>query len=466
MFKAEYRRRNPGADVDKLTDEDLLREVMNTVGKPGRLGGECALRGQRRDADRGLGRQHRHPHPGYSRVPLPTAVRAGRRPRPAPPLLRRQRGGHLRPRVRQRLRHPVRLHPLRQANQDPPPRCRRRSRCAAVPGREHYRITFPKLDGYRLEIPDADLWLDLDELLAGSVIGPGTVPTKVEVAGIVGKTRPSRDRILAHGPPAAGRVRGGPPPAGHALLRHRARTGARGSSRAWSASCRDWLDECVDVADGFAVGYLMYSTERQAEAVEAIYAAIAHQEGNRRERLRPILRRFDPVGSTGDVRFLTRKALVATEKSEVSHVTLDGQGGNTWEQILAAECELSKYVAAYVKNDHLGLTIPYVHKGRTHAYVPDFLLRLTPRDGDVQRTLIVEVSGGQKSPGPTATKAATARDSWCAAVNNHGGFGRWGYLEVTTMAGVRETLAEAIDNLYADRAIIGDPDLLDIPRVG
>ena len=229
---------------------------------------------------------------------------------------------------------------------------------------------------------------------------------------------------------------------------------------------RQWLDECVDVADGISVGYLMYSTERQAEAAEAIYAAIAHQEGNRRERMRPILRRFDPVGSTGDVRFLTRKALVSTEKSEVSHVTLDGQGGNTWEQILAAECELSKYVAAYVKNDHLGLTIPYVHKGRTHAYVPDFLLRLTPREGDVQRTLIVEVSGGQKSPGPTTTKAATARDSWCAAVNNHGGFGRWGYLEVTTMAGVRETLAEAIDNLYADRAIIGDPDLLDIPRVG
>ncbi len=37
-FKGEYRRRYPGADVEKLTDEDLLREVMNTVGKPGRLG--------------------------------------------------------------------------------------------------------------------------------------------------------------------------------------------------------------------------------------------------------------------------------------------------------------------------------------------------------------------------------------------------------------------------------------------
>ena len=37
-FKNELRRRNPGADVDKITDEDLLREIMNTVGKRGRLG--------------------------------------------------------------------------------------------------------------------------------------------------------------------------------------------------------------------------------------------------------------------------------------------------------------------------------------------------------------------------------------------------------------------------------------------
>src|SRR4028119_850731 len=37
-FKADYRLRFPGRDVDKLTDEDLLREVMNTVGKPGKLG--------------------------------------------------------------------------------------------------------------------------------------------------------------------------------------------------------------------------------------------------------------------------------------------------------------------------------------------------------------------------------------------------------------------------------------------
>src|SRR5205823_6804618 len=37
-YKQEYRRRNPGADVEKIDDNELLREVMNTVGKRGRLG--------------------------------------------------------------------------------------------------------------------------------------------------------------------------------------------------------------------------------------------------------------------------------------------------------------------------------------------------------------------------------------------------------------------------------------------
>ncbi|MBL7062169.1 MAG: DEAD/DEAH box helicase family protein, partial [Dehalococcoidia bacterium] len=37
-FKREYSVRFPGRDAEKLTDEDLLREVMNTVGKQGKLG--------------------------------------------------------------------------------------------------------------------------------------------------------------------------------------------------------------------------------------------------------------------------------------------------------------------------------------------------------------------------------------------------------------------------------------------
>ena len=36
--RQEYRARRSGRDTEDLTDEDLLREVMNTVGKAGKLG--------------------------------------------------------------------------------------------------------------------------------------------------------------------------------------------------------------------------------------------------------------------------------------------------------------------------------------------------------------------------------------------------------------------------------------------
>lgn len=61
-FKLAYRKSNPGADVSKLDDTDLLREVMNTVGKKGQARCRRALRGLSGDAHRGMGCQHSHPH--------------------------------------------------------------------------------------------------------------------------------------------------------------------------------------------------------------------------------------------------------------------------------------------------------------------------------------------------------------------------------------------------------------------
>ena len=329
---------------------------------------------------------------------------------------------------------------------------------AAVEGREQLRITFPKLDGYRVELPDEELIFDPGDAESFE-IGPSTVPRWVEVGGLVGESE--RDTV----DPSTYRTQQVAFALAARLLDSHYTSGD--DVRPWLFPrlvkiAREWIESSVRVADGFSVGYLMTATERQAEAVEAIYHAITVQAGNRRARLRPMLRRFDPTGSTADVGFVTRKAVESTTKSEVSHVTLDGIGGNTWEQIIALQCELNGDVAAYVKNDHLGFTIPYVHQGRTHSYLPDFLVRLRRADGeDFDRTLVIEVSGGQKSAGPTKVKAQTARDSWCVAVNNHGGFGRWGYIEITSMNAVKEVLADAITSLYADAPIVGDPDLLD-----
>ena len=52
----------------------------------------------------------------------------------------------------------------------------------------------------------------------------------------------------------------------------------------------------------------------------------------------PIIRRFDPRGSTDDVRFLTRKVVMdpPPTKSHLNHVVLDGLRGNTWEEGLAS----------------------------------------------------------------------------------------------------------------------------------
>jgi type III restriction enzyme len=95
---------------DNITDQELLREVMNTVGKPEQLGRRHPLRRLGVDAHRRLGRQHRHPCARHPRLRHPVALRAGHRPGAAPPVLRVERGRAVQRRVRRRLRHPLRLH--------------------------------------------------------------------------------------------------------------------------------------------------------------------------------------------------------------------------------------------------------------------------------------------------------------------------------------------------------------------
>ncbi|WP_102145821.1 BPTD_3080 family restriction endonuclease [Mycobacterium hubeiense] len=455
-FKAQYRLDHPGADVDKLTDQDILREVMNTVGKPGLLGADVrcvvsvAMLTEGWDANTVT---HILGVRAFSSQLLCEQV-VGRG-------LRRRSyvansDGLFEPEYANIYGIPFAFIPSDRVIKEPPPP-RPALEVGAVAGREHLRIRFPKLDGYRIELPDEPLHLD-PEALKPFTIGANEVPTWTESAPIVGES----ERVVVVSDVRPQQV------AFHIarvlLLRHFQRNADR---RPWlfpqlARICTQWVEECVQVRDGRTIGSLLTNAQLQNRAAEDLLAAIVGLEGNQRGRLRAMLRPFDSEGSTAEVRFLTRKAHIETVKSEVSHVVFDGVDGNTWEQILALECELNPRVEAYVKNDHLGFTIPYVHLGRSHSYEPDFLLRLKRAEGeDFDRTLIVEVSGGQKSPGPTQEKARTARDKWVPAVNNHRGFGRWGYIEIKDPNTVRDVLNDAIDNLYNDAAIVGDEDVLD-----
>jgi type III restriction enzyme len=55
----------------------------------------------------------------------------------------------------------------------------------------------------------------------------------------------------------------------------------------------------------------------------------------------------------------------------------------------------------------------------------------------------------------TTEKAQTARNLWCAALNNHGGHGRWGFVEIADPVQAKPALAAAIAALYADGAVTG-----------
>ena len=130
--------------------------------------------------------------------------------------------------------------------------------------------------------------------------------------------------------------------------------------------------------------------------------------------LLPILNHYNPVGSTADVDFKTVQRVHSTAKSHVSQVVLDTK---TWESAAAFRLEQSHLVSHYVKNDHLGLNIPYQYEEVSHYYEPDFLVGLS--NG---LTVVLEIKGYQTDQ-DTAKHEAARR--WVSAVNNWGQLGKW-----------------------------------------
>ena len=67
------------------------------------------------------------------------------------------------------------------------------------------------------------------------------------------------------------------------------------------------------------------------------------------------------------------------------------------------------------------------------------------------------MSGGRKSAGPRIAKADAARNHWCVAVNNHGGYGRWAYLELDDMNTAGPRINAGITELLEPQSSTGTP---------
>jgi len=58
--------------------------------------------------------------------------------------------------------------------------------------------------------------------------------------------------------------------------------------------------------------------------------------------------------------------------------------------------------------------------------------------------LIVEVTGEKKKD--KAAKVATPHSLWVPAINNHGGFGRWAFIEISDPWDAQKTIRAAVND--------------------
>ncbi|WUH99273.1 DEAD/DEAH box helicase family protein [Spirillospora sp. NBC_00431] len=444
-FKDEYRRRYPGRSVDDIDDSALLREVMNTVGKRGKLGEQVrcvvsvSMLTEGWDANtvthilgvRAFGTQ----------LLCEQVVGRGLRRR----SYAVDETGHFTPEYADVYGVPFQFIPTVGKTKDVT--LKPTHRVKAEEDRAHLRITFPKLVGYRIELPDEDLYAKFgpDSLFR---LTRADVPLQTVSAPVAGEVEEHElDRMRNARPQQI---------AYHIADRvvKQYLKDDEGTIKPWYFPqildiTRQWMVECLTCEGGTFPGLLMVESNTDIAARKIFHESIQGQ-GGRHARILPMLRSYDREGSTDDVSFFTTKHVYPTaeERCHVNYVVLDGPSGNSWEEHTAKVLEAIPSVASYVKNDHLGFAIPYAIGGRNHQYLPDFLVRLKESDDGVPRTLIVEVSGSHKPVDPTQEKARAARGRWVPAVNNHGGFGQWNYCEITDPRTARTQIEGAITWLY------------------
>jgi len=434
-FKDEFRQRFPGRDAESLTDEDLLREVMNTVGKTDKLGEQVkcvvsvSMLTEGWDANtvthilgvRAFGTQ------------LLCEQVVGRGLRRMSYSVNGE--GMFEPEYAEVYGVPFSFIPCSGSTTGPQPGPMP-TRVRALPERIALEITFPRITGYRYDLPAERLKANFTDD-AKMTLSTADIPTKTENAPIIGKsTILTLDDLKARREREVDFLLS-------KLVLEKYFPDPEGQVKPWLFPqllkiTQAWRKECLYCADN-TFSQLLLLVEFAYTAANKIYQSIvASEDGNK--RLMPILRPYDTLGSTRYVDFDTTRPVYPTnvEKCHISHVVADT---GSWEQKMAQALEEMDEVVSYVKNQGVNFTIPYLLNGDEKNYVPDFIVRIKDPDGEVVN-LIVEVTGEKKKE--KAIKVATARTLWVPAVNNHGGFGKWGFIEITDPWDAQNTIRKTM----------------------
>jgi type III restriction enzyme len=411
--------------AENITDQDLLREVMNTVGKEGRLGGaircvvSVSMLTEGWDANtvthvlgvRAFGTQ------------LLCEQVIGR-------ALRRQsydlnEEGLFNVEYADVLGIPFDFtgKPVVAAPQPP----RETIQVKAVrPDRDHLEIRFPRVQGYRVELPEERLTAEFNDdsvlELTPDLVGPSITLN----AGIIGE---SVDLNLVHTRDLRRST----------LLFHITQ---RLLYTKWRDAGEDpklhlfgqlkritkqWLDTCLVCKGGTYPAQLMYQ-ELADMACKRITDGITRALVGKRP-IKALLDPYNPTGSTMHVNFSTSKKSrweTDARRCHINWVILDSD----WEAEFCRVAEAHPRVKAYVKNQNLGLEVPYRYGSEMRTYLPDFIVLVDDGHGDDDPLhLIVEIKGYRRED--AKEKKATMEVYWVPGVNNLSTYGRWAFAEFT-----------------------------------
>ena len=430
-FRREMHERSGNVrSVDDITDQELLREVMNTVGKPGQLGASIrcvvsvSMLTEGWDANtvthvlgvRAFGTQ------------LLCEQVIGR-------ALRRQsyelnENGLFNVEYADVFGIPFDFTAKPVIAPPQPPRETIQVK-AMRPERDALEVRFPRVEGYRVELPeerleakfDADSTLELSPALVG--------PSVTQNSGIIGETA---DMSLKH----LGDMR--PSTLLFHLTQRLIMTKWRDPGEEpkmhlfgqLKRIAKQWLDTCLICKGNTYPALLMYQ-QLADMACNKITSGITAAFSDTRP-IKALLDPYNPTGSTKHVRFNTSKThrwntQGPPPKCHLNWVILDSD----WEGEFCRVAEAHPKVVAYVKNHNLGLEVPYRYGSEMRRYLPDFVVLVDDghqphADGTPDMLhLIVEIKGYRGED--AKEKASTMKTYWVPGVNHLGTHGRWAFAE-------------------------------------
>ena len=295
---------------------------------------------------------------------------------------------------------------------------------AIIPDRDACEIRFPRVEGYRVELPDDRLSAEFNEDSTLVLTPELTGPAKTVNQGIVGE---GSELTLAHTKDVRSQE------IVYELTKRLLETKWRDEEGEpklhmfgqLKRITRKWLDSHLECKGGTYPAQILYQ-ELKEIACERIARGII-KKSREDGLIKVLLDPFNPVGSTSEVNFRTSNELKWRTKPARSHVNF-AICDSTWEMEFCRVAEAHPLVRAYVKNDNLGFEVPYHLGSQTRRYIPDFIVLVDDGHGKNDLLhLVVEIKGYRGED--AKEKKATMETCWVPGVNQLNAYGRWAFAE-------------------------------------